>query len=127
MGAPEAFESAGAAAIRGLHSVTMVVRDKVGTLDLMTSLLGYEVMDEWENRIRVGVNGIPIIEDMVDDPGETKDSSTTRPVERRMLTDNMSMFLALRTLWKKSVWGVTTNVTAAGATALDEVSREVGR
>lgn len=46
-----------AAAIRGLHSVTMVVREKQRTLDLMTSLLGYQVEDEWENRIRVGVNG----------------------------------------------------------------------
>ena len=45
------------AAIRGLHSVTMVVRDATATLDLMTGLLGYEVIDEEAQRIRVGVHG----------------------------------------------------------------------
>jgi glyoxalase family protein len=47
----------GDAAIRGLHSVTMVVRDNQATLDLMTSLLGYAVIEEAENRVRVGVHG----------------------------------------------------------------------
>jgi glyoxalase family protein len=45
------------AAIRGLHSVTMVVRQHQATLDLMTTLLGYQVIEESENRIRVGVHG----------------------------------------------------------------------
>jgi glyoxalase family protein len=45
------------AAIHGLHSVTMVVRQNPGTLDLMKELLGFQVMDESENRIRVGVHG----------------------------------------------------------------------
>ena len=35
-------------AIRGLHSVTMVVRDAAPTLELMTGLLGYTVVDEAE-------------------------------------------------------------------------------
>jgi hypothetical protein len=30
------------------------------------------------------------------------------------------MFLGLRRDWKKRVWGITTNVTRAGAAALDE-------
>ncbi len=42
-------------AIRGLHSVTMVVRDAAGTLDLMTNVLGFHVVAEVGNRIRVGV------------------------------------------------------------------------
>jgi glyoxalase family protein len=46
-----------ASAIRGLHSVTMVVRDAAKTLDLMTGLLGYTVVDEAESRIRLTVNG----------------------------------------------------------------------
>src|SRR5229473_642875 len=33
------------AAIRGLHSVTLVVRDAVKTIELMTRLLGYKVVD----------------------------------------------------------------------------------
>jgi glyoxalase family protein len=44
-------------AIRGLHSVTMVVRDATKTLELMTGLLGYTVVDEAEQRTRLTVNG----------------------------------------------------------------------
>ena len=42
-------------AIRGLHSVTMVVRDTAPTLDLMTGLLGFHVVEEVDNRVRVAV------------------------------------------------------------------------
>ena len=73
-------------------------------------------------KARVGKTGVPIVADMVDDPGETKDLSTTRLVERRLLTDHLGLFLALRAKWKKAAWGVVTNVTPAGAAALDEVS-----
>ncbi len=72
-------------------------------------------------KVRVGKAGVPIIGDMVDDPNETTDVSQLKPVERRMLTDNLGMFLALRRQWKKGAWGDVTNVTAAGAAALDEV------
>jgi glyoxalase family protein len=44
-------------AIRGLHSVTMVVRDATKTLELMTGLLGYTVVDQAEQRTRLAVNG----------------------------------------------------------------------
>ena len=44
-------------AIRGLHSVTMVVRSLEQTLDLMTQLLGYTVVGEAGNRTRVAVGG----------------------------------------------------------------------
>lgn len=71
-------------------------------------------------KIRVGVQGVPIVGDMVEDPEEKKDLAALRPVERRMLTDNLSLFLGLRRDWKKREWGVTTNVTRAGAAALDE-------
>ncbi|MEQ1573323.1 MAG: ring-cleaving dioxygenase [Vicinamibacterales bacterium] len=46
-----------ASAIRGLHSVTMVVRDPKPTLSLMTGLLGYEIVDDMDGRVRMGVNG----------------------------------------------------------------------
>jgi glyoxalase family protein len=52
-------------AVRGLFSVTMVVQDPTRTLDLMTGLLGYQVVNETEKRIRVAVNG--------DRPGQTID------------------------------------------------------
>jgi glyoxalase family protein len=52
-------------AIRGLHSVTLTVRSPAKTLELMTRLLGFEVVNETEGRIRVAVNG--------DAPGKTID------------------------------------------------------
>jgi glyoxalase family protein len=48
---------AAGAAIRGLHSVTILVREPAKTLELMTGLLGYSVAGEAEGRIRVAVNG----------------------------------------------------------------------
>jgi glyoxalase family protein len=44
-------------AIRGLHSVTLVVRDAKKTVELMTQLLDYTVVGEMESRIRLTVNG----------------------------------------------------------------------
>jgi glyoxalase family protein len=44
-------------AIRGLHSVTMVVRSPRATLELMTGLLGYQVINEADNRTRLAVGG----------------------------------------------------------------------
>jgi glyoxalase family protein len=43
--------------IRGLHSVTLVVRDAKKTVELMTTLLDYTVVDEAEARVRLAVNG----------------------------------------------------------------------
>ena len=44
-------------AIRGLHSVTLVVRDAAKTVELMTRLLDYAVVDQIDSRIRLAVNG----------------------------------------------------------------------
>jgi len=44
-------------AIRGLHSVTMIVRDSEKTVELMTGLLGFSVIDRTAQRTRVGVHG----------------------------------------------------------------------
>jgi arylsulfatase A-like enzyme len=73
-------------------------------------------------KMRVGPAGVPIVADMVADPSERIDLSVSRPVERRMLTDNLGLFLALRAQWKKTEWGVATNITTRGAAALDEAS-----
>ena len=51
----DAFDAADA--IRGLHSVTLVVRDAKKTVELMTQLLDYTVVDEMDSRIRLAVNG----------------------------------------------------------------------
>ena len=54
--APWAGGSIGTAhAIRGLHSVTMAVRARTKTVALMTGILGYTVVGEWEYRTRLAV------------------------------------------------------------------------
>jgi hypothetical protein len=73
-------------------------------------------------KVRVGARATPLVGDMAADPGEKVDASPTHPVERRMLTDNLGLFLAIRTKWRKAEWGVVTSVTPAGARALDGVS-----
>jgi glyoxalase family protein len=44
-------------AVRGLHSVSITVRDPAKTLELMTGLLEYAIVDEADGRIRVAVRG----------------------------------------------------------------------
>ena len=44
-------------AIRGLHSVTMVIRSLAETLELMTGLLGFHVADETDRCVRVSAGG----------------------------------------------------------------------
>jgi catechol 2,3-dioxygenase-like lactoylglutathione lyase family enzyme len=46
-----------ASAVRGLHSVSLDGRDPRRTVDFMREMLGFEVVDEMEGRIRVAVNG----------------------------------------------------------------------
>ena len=45
------------AAIRGLHSVTMAVRQMGASRELLTDILGYTVVDESEDRTRFAANG----------------------------------------------------------------------
>lgn len=71
-------------------------------------------------KLRVTGQGGLILDDLVGDPGETKDMAAAHGLERRMLEDNLSTFLALRKQWKKSAWGVVSNVSHAGAAALDK-------
>jgi glyoxalase family protein len=53
------------AAIRGLHSVKILVRDPTKTVHLMTTLLGFEVIDDADGRIRLAAGG--------DEPGHAID------------------------------------------------------
>jgi len=68
------------AAIRGLHSVTMLVREPTKTLELLTGILGYDVVNESENRTRLAVtdNAAGNIIDVVRTPTPTPDDTTTR-------------------------------------------------
>jgi arylsulfatase A-like enzyme len=73
-------------------------------------------------KVRVGARATPLVGDMAADPGEKVDAAASHPIERRMLTDNLGLFLALRTKWRKAEWGVVTSVTPAGGVALDGAS-----
>lgn len=44
-------------AIRGLHSVTLLLREPAPTVELMTGLLGFSVVSETASRIRLAVGG----------------------------------------------------------------------
>ena len=44
-------------AVRGLHGVTLLLRSRAATVDLMTGLLGFQVVDEMPNRTRLGAGG----------------------------------------------------------------------
>jgi glyoxalase family protein len=46
-----------AAAIRGLHGVTLLLRSRSATVELMTGLLGFEVAGEESDRTRLAVGG----------------------------------------------------------------------
>jgi glyoxalase family protein len=47
----------GERAVRGLHSVSMTVRDPAPSVAFMENLLGYHVLGRTADRVRVGVNG----------------------------------------------------------------------
>lgn len=44
-------------AVRGLHSVSLEVREPKRTIDFMRDMLGFQLVDEMEGRTRVSVNG----------------------------------------------------------------------
>jgi glyoxalase family protein len=46
-----------ASAVRGLHSVSLDVREPRRTIEFMRDMLGFQVTDEMEGRTRVSVNG----------------------------------------------------------------------
>ena len=68
---PWAREVADDAAIRGIHSVQMLVRSAEPSVEFATSVLGYRVVQKADNRTRLAVNGdIPgRIIDIIEDPG----------------------------------------------------------
>jgi glyoxalase family protein len=73
---PDAGDEMSGAAIRGLHSVTIVVREPEKTIELMTGLLGYTVIDRAAQRTRLGVAG--------GGPGKIVDVAHRRDAETAM-------------------------------------------
>jgi arylsulfatase A-like enzyme len=70
-------------------------------------------------KLRVGASGVPLLYHLTDDPTERRDLAATRPLERRWLTDMLSMFLLHRKEWRKSRWGQVANVSAQMADDLE--------
>ncbi|MEZ4364063.1 MAG: sulfatase [Kofleriaceae bacterium] len=70
-------------------------------------------------KIVVDRRGGAAVYDLVEDPWEDADRGATRPVELRMLTDHLGLFVGTRTRWQKASWGVVSNLTEEGARQLD--------
>jgi arylsulfatase A-like enzyme len=124
---PTIVQALGKPVISGLQGEPL--EDLAQGLDRGWAAPSYSSMYEYAHamrigrwKVRVGSTAVPVIGDMVEDPGEMKDFAAARPVERRMLEDGLGLFLAMRKQWKKPLWGVVTNVSAIGAIALDEAA-----
>ena len=86
------------------------------------SLAGGHTMRIGRWKIVVDKNGVASIADVVAHPDDAADAATTNPIELRMMTDALGLFLAQRSQWMKPAWGVVTTMTATGAAALDTAS-----
>jgi hypothetical protein len=75
----------------------------------------------WMIRV-AGGTAVPTLTNVVDDPRGMFDLAGTRPIERRLLTDGLGLLLPVRSQWRKSEWGVVSNLTPVGAHALDELT-----
>ena len=81
-------------AIRGLHSVTMIVNDAGPTIELMTSVLGYTVVGESGRRIRTaaGGDGPGHLIDVAHDPAAPAMSNGLGTVHHVRRTTGLSIF-----------------------------------
>lgn len=72
-------------------------------------------------KLAVNIRGEEGVFDLRADPGERQNAALLAPVERRMLADHLGLFLSTRRRWHKATWGVVSNLTPAGAQALEAV------
>ena len=61
-------------------------------------------------KLWVGGSGDTRFADVVADPLEDKDLSKDRAIERRFITDAMGLWMAYQPKWKKTKWGVASNL-----------------
>jgi arylsulfatase A-like enzyme len=71
-------------------------------------------------KIWVGGSGDTRFHDVVADPLEEKDLSKERPYERRFVTDAMGLWMANQSKWKKTRWGVASNLKPGFADELEK-------
>ncbi len=86
----------------------------------------YASMNEMSHTMRlgrykmwVGMAGVPALYDVTRDPDERLDLVSKHPFAARWLRDALLTFLAHRSRWHKRTWGVSSNMTDAGARALE--------
>jgi hypothetical protein len=58
---------------------------------------------------------------MESDPDERHDLAGQRLAERQMVSDALTLLVAHRWQWKKREWGVSSNMSAAAAEALERL------
>lgn len=86
-------------AIRGLHSVTLLVRTPGPTVDLLTSLLDFVVVDEMDGRIRLAVHGAAagrLVDVAYDDSAPTAKNGLGTVHHVALAVDSEAHQLALR-------------------------------
>jgi arylsulfatase A-like enzyme len=86
----------------------------------------YASMNEHSHTLRlgrwkgwIGRTGRMALYDMETDRDERNDLAAERPLERQMVNDALTLFVANRWKWKKREWGVASNMNAAAAEALE--------
>jgi hypothetical protein len=57
--------------------------------------------------------------DLTNDYDERTNVAVERPIETRFLTDPLGIYLPFRAKWRKSEWGVASNMKAQAALDLD--------
>jgi arylsulfatase A-like enzyme len=75
-------------------------------------------LDRW--KLWVGGSGEVRLFDAASDAAESHELSSERPIERRFVTDALSLWMAYQSRWKKSRWGVASNLKPAFAADLEK-------
>lgn len=86
----------------------------------------YATMNEWSHTLRMGrwkatvtKRGVIALYDRELDPAERNDVAAERPYELEFMRGAAALFVSHRKTWKKSLWGVASNMTARGAAELE--------
>jgi arylsulfatase A-like enzyme len=65
-------------------------------------------------KLLAGRAGVAAVYDLAADPNEGRNLAATHAIERRFLSDVLSLHVFHRALWNQRAWGVAANLTAAG-------------
>lgn len=71
-------------------------------------------------KLWIGGSGDLRLHDAAKDAAENNDLINSHPIERRFVTDAMGMWMAYQTRWKKTRWGVASNMKPEAANDLED-------